>query len=151
MSRLFKDQSGYSLVEVMVAILILAIAIIPMVSMFDAGLRAAVLGGNYDTARTFANEKLEEIKALSFDSVVNATTDTPPGRYPEDATTNCNPGPPPESPVTSCTVQTDFMAVGVSDVNSTDGAGDYRTTMAQVTVTVRWSSGSYTTTGLISK
>jgi len=41
-----------------------SIAIIPMVSMFDAGLRAAVLGGNYDQARTLANEKLEEVKAL---------------------------------------------------------------------------------------
>ena len=56
-----KNEAGYSLVEVMVAIFILAVAIIPMVGMFDTGLRAAVLGGNYDRGRALANEKLEEV------------------------------------------------------------------------------------------
>ena len=37
-------QSGYSIVEVMAAIMILILAILPMVGMFDAALRAAVLG-----------------------------------------------------------------------------------------------------------
>ena len=82
-----KDESGYSLVEVMVAIMLLALAIIPMVGMFDAGLRAAVLGSNYDQARALANEQLEEVKALPYkraggpaDSVVElyAPTSSPP-------------------------------------------------------------------------
>jgi prepilin-type N-terminal cleavage/methylation domain-containing protein len=140
---LVRDQSGYSLVEVMVAIMILAIAIIPMVSMFDAGLRAAMLGGNYDTARAFANEKLEEVKSLSFNDAL--------ARYPEDSTTNCNPGPPAGSPVTSCTVLVDYVRLTATDVRSTNGNGDYPTTMVQVIVTVQWNSGSYTTTGLIAK
>ena len=59
-----RSESGYSLVEVMVAMMILAVAIIPMVGMFDAGLRAAVAGSNYDGARALANEKLEGIRAL---------------------------------------------------------------------------------------
>ncbi len=46
-----RNETGYSLVEVMVAIMLLSIAIIPMVSMFEAGLRVAVLGSNYDKAR----------------------------------------------------------------------------------------------------
>ena len=66
MTKRLKDESGYSLVEVMVAIMLLAIAIIPMVSMFDAGLRAAVLGGNFDQARAIAGEELEEVRALPF-------------------------------------------------------------------------------------
>jgi prepilin-type N-terminal cleavage/methylation domain-containing protein len=64
--RLLRSESGYSLVEVMVAIMILAIAILPMVSMFDAGLQASAQGSNYDEARALANEKLEEIKALPY-------------------------------------------------------------------------------------
>ena len=50
---------GYSLVEVLAAIAILSLAILPMVGMFEAALRAATLGGNYDKARALANEKLE--------------------------------------------------------------------------------------------
>ncbi|CAN5902179.1 hypothetical protein BH23ACT11_BH23ACT11_24390 [soil metagenome] len=61
-----QNESGYSLVEVMVAIMLLGLAILPMVGMFDAGLRAAVLGSNYDQARALANEQLEEIKALPY-------------------------------------------------------------------------------------
>lgn len=49
----------------MVSIVILTVAIIPMVGMFDSGLKAAVLGGNYDKARAAANTKLEEVKLLT--------------------------------------------------------------------------------------
>lgn len=143
MTRRLEDQDGYSLVEVMVAILILAVAIIPMVSMFDAGLNAAVAGSNYDQARALVNEKLEETKALPFGDAL--------ARYQEDSPTNCIPGPPSGSPVTSCTVTTDYVRMTASDVSSTNDVGDYATTMVQVTVTVQWNNGSYTTTGLIAK
>ncbi len=143
MANRLRGEDGYSLVEVMVAIMILALAIIPMVSMFDAGLRAAMLGSNYDIARNFAGEKLEETRALSFDSAL--------ARYPEDSTTTCNPGPPAGSPVTSCNVTTDYVRMTASDVSSTNSDGDYATTMVQVTVNVQWDNGSYETTGLIAK
>jgi prepilin-type N-terminal cleavage/methylation domain-containing protein len=61
--RVVRHESGYSLIEVVVAILLLSIAIIPMVSMFDAGLEAASTSGNYDKARALANSNLEVIKA----------------------------------------------------------------------------------------
>lgn len=66
MIKRFVDESGYSMVEVLAAIVILSVAILPMVGMFDAGLRAAVLGGNYDQARALANEKLENVEALGY-------------------------------------------------------------------------------------
>lgn len=69
MTRLLKNEAGYSLVEVMVSIMILAIAIIPMVSMFDMGLNAATRGSNYDKARAFANERLERAKTLPYPTV----------------------------------------------------------------------------------
>ncbi len=66
------EEVGYSLAEVMVAILILAIAIIPMVGMFDAGLRASVTGSNYDKARSLANERLERVRALPYNRPLGA-------------------------------------------------------------------------------
>ena len=64
--KCFREEAGYSLVEVMASIIILAIAILPMVGMFDMGLRTATTGSNYDKARTLANLKMEEAKSLPF-------------------------------------------------------------------------------------
>jgi prepilin-type N-terminal cleavage/methylation domain-containing protein len=67
--RLLQGESGYSLVEVMASIMILAIAIIPMVGMFDMGLNTATSGSHYDKARAFLNERLERTKVLPYESV----------------------------------------------------------------------------------
>jgi prepilin-type N-terminal cleavage/methylation domain-containing protein len=68
---LLKEERGYTLVEVMVAIVVLTIAIIPMMSMFDMGLKLATKGSDYDKARALANLKLEEAKSLPFSDVEN--------------------------------------------------------------------------------
>jgi hypothetical protein len=57
------------MVEVLASIMILSLAIIPMVAMFDLGLNAATTSGNYDRARALANKKLEQAKSLSYDQV----------------------------------------------------------------------------------
>ena len=62
-------QRGHSLVEVMASIIILSIAIIPMVGMFDAGLGLATRSGNYDRARAFASERLEYARSMSYGEV----------------------------------------------------------------------------------
>ena len=61
-----RGESGYSLVEVMASIIILALAILPMVGMFDMGLQSATRGSNYDKSRALANLKLEEAKSISL-------------------------------------------------------------------------------------
>ncbi|WP_166395694.1 type IV pilus modification PilV family protein [Rubrobacter marinus] len=68
MIKALKNEAGYSLVEVMASIVILSIAIIPMVSMFDVGLKSASQGGKYDKARTLANLTLEEAKSLPYNT-----------------------------------------------------------------------------------
>ena len=68
-AKRLKDESGYSLVEVMVSIMILTIAIIPMVGMFDMGLNAATRGSNYDKARALAKKQLEQAQSLSYGTV----------------------------------------------------------------------------------
>jgi prepilin-type N-terminal cleavage/methylation domain-containing protein len=81
-----REEAGYSLVEVMVSILILAIAILPMAGMLDMGLNSATAGSNYDKARALANLKLEEAKSLPFDSADDAIQDVK-DNFPEPAGT----------------------------------------------------------------
>ena len=69
LNRRLREESGYTLVEVMVSIMILSIAILPMVSMFGMGLNTANRGHNYDRARTLANTKLEQAKMLDYETV----------------------------------------------------------------------------------
>ena len=45
------DGTGSSLVEVSVAMVVLTLAVVPMVGMLEAGLRAAAASGDYDAAR----------------------------------------------------------------------------------------------------
>jgi prepilin-type N-terminal cleavage/methylation domain-containing protein len=63
------DESGYSLVEVMVAIVVLTVAVVPMVGMFEAAIQAADASGDYDEARTCAVQKLEQVKSLPYEAV----------------------------------------------------------------------------------
>jgi Tfp pilus assembly protein PilV len=63
------EESGYSIVEVMVAIVVLTIAIVPMAGMFDAAITAANASGDYDEARTCAVQILEHVKSLPYETV----------------------------------------------------------------------------------
>lgn len=129
-----KNESGYSLVEVMAAIMILAIAILPMVGMFDAGLRAAVLGSNYDQARALANEKLEEVRALEYEE---AEADYPPGGAPVSGTEG----------IFDYEVDTEYARLDGGEIVEDSDARD----MMKVIVTVEWEGKSYTTSGLVAR
>jgi prepilin-type N-terminal cleavage/methylation domain-containing protein len=128
---------GYSLVEVLVAIAILSLAVLPMVGMFDAALRAATLGGNYDKARALANEKLEEIRALPYSD---------PGGAADSVTERCPPATPTSGRrgIFTYTVQTRFVDASFS--NPTDSPP---TSQMRVEVEVEWQGKSYTTTGFV--
>lgn len=129
-----KNESGYSLVEVLAAIVILALAILPMVSMFDAGLRAAVLGSNYDQARVLANEELEEVRALGYEEANNVY---PPADSPHPCTD-------PVGDTFDCTVATEYQTLEDGEIVDDPGS------MMKVTVEVTWDeNNSYETTGLV--
>jgi prepilin-type N-terminal cleavage/methylation domain-containing protein len=131
--RRLREEAGYSLVEVIAAIMILSIAIIPMVGMFDAGLKAATAGSRYDQARVLANANLEKVRALSYQE---ATTQYPPG------TKDCPGG---ASGLDSCRVRTAYVNSSLQVVGTSQDA-------MQVEVIVRWDGGKeYTTTGLVAR
>ena len=53
----------------MVAIVVLTIAVVPMVGIFDAAIGAADASADYDKARTCALQKLEHLKSLPYEAV----------------------------------------------------------------------------------
>jgi hypothetical protein len=121
------NEYGYSLAEVLAAIVILTVAIIPMVGMFDAALRAVTASGDYDAARACAGQKLEQIRSLPYESV---------GALPDGT---CEPS------GLEYEVDEEFVDAGLENVEGDLG-------LTKVTVTVRWDDGdSYSATGVISR
>jgi len=128
------DEQGYSLVEVLVSIMILTIAIIPMVGMFDAGLRAASTSGNYDKARALANSNLESVKAMEFSTARNLSSCPRSGSSGFTCSVNVAP--------VYADAGGQFRNSGVSDPKD----------MLRVRVTVAWGSGkSFSTVGLVAR
>lgn len=72
-----ENEAGYSLVEVIVSILLLSIAIIPMVAMFDMGLNAATSASNHDKARALAKKQLEQAQSLPYSTVKTSFPNAP--------------------------------------------------------------------------
>lgn len=124
------------MVEVLAAIVILSLAILPMVSMFDAGLRAAVLGGNYDKARALANSNLEVAK-VDLSEV-------------EDSS-EC---PVKDESVFSCDVDTSYVYLDATEADTAEfresGPGD-PDDMVRVRVTVEWDDSEYITYGVVAE
>jgi len=52
-----------------VAMVVLTVAVVPMVGMFEEAIRAANSSGKYDEARTCAVQKLEQVKSLPYETV----------------------------------------------------------------------------------
>lgn len=144
----------------MASIFILAVAIIPMVAMFDSGLNAATTSSKYDKARTLANLKLEEAKGLSYDTAkdgfpVAGTTPSPSTGIYEDSSwrtyTGANSS---DFSGFGFKVRKQFMAqptvspTGFSEENFGYGTEDKR--LMKVTVTVQWDgSKTYSTSGVL--
>jgi hypothetical protein len=123
-----KRESGYSLVEVLAAIVVLTVAIIPMVGMFDAALRAVSASGDYDAARACAGQKLEQARSLPYETV---SAGLPDG--------TCEPS------GLAYEVSEEFVDTRLEDAGEDLG-------LTKVTVTVRWDGGdSYGATGVVSR
>jgi type II secretory pathway pseudopilin PulG len=123
-----RRESGYSLVEVMAAIVILTTAIIPMVGMFDAALQAVSTSGDYGVARACAGQKLEQLRSLPYETVSAGLPDgtcEPSGfRY---------------------AFHEELVNAELQGIQEDQG-------LTRVTVTVSWDGGdSYATTGVVSR
>jgi hypothetical protein len=127
--RALDTESGYSVVEVLAAIVILTVAILPMVGMFDAALQATGAGGDYDAARACANGVLEEAKSLPYETV---ETGLPQGVCPEASGF-------------AYEIDEDFVDASLREVGTDEG-------LIRLTVIVSWARGSsYDVTGVLSR
>ncbi len=157
-----KEEAGYSLVEVMVSIMILAVAVLPMVGMFDAGLKATSTSGDYDKARALANVVLEQAKGLSYEEVrddlpASSTTPGDSGSY-TDPSWRSYTGPN-SADFTGFEYKVDKQYLDQPPTDSSSdpasasqnfgsSAGDDG--LIRLTVTVRWGDDkTYSTTGVV--
>ncbi len=72
--RLEKEK-GISIIEVMIAITILALALLPMMATFETGISSTVVASEITTATQLANDRIEEIRNHSFLDVYNTYKD----------------------------------------------------------------------------
>jgi prepilin-type N-terminal cleavage/methylation domain-containing protein len=122
------EESGYSLVEVMVAMVVLTIAVVPMVGMFDAAIGAADGSADYDKARMCAVQKLEHLKSLPYEAVEGGLQ----GGV-------CNPS------GFGYTIATQSIGTDLGDGSGEEG-------MTMITVTVDWDGdNSYAISGVVSR
>lgn len=113
-----------------------------MVGMFDMGLNSASKAGNYDGGRNLANANLQKVQALPYSTAISIYK--PLNATPTPGTTvSCNTG------IYSCGVKTYYVREKLPSEVGNDFVDDSAsTTKMRVEVTVSWTGGSYTTTGL---
>ena len=112
----------------MVAMVVLTVAVVPMVGMFDAAIGAADTSADYDKARTCAVQKLEHLKSLPYGAVEGGLQ-----------------GGVCDSSGFGYTIATESI-----DTDLGDGSGEEGLTM--VTVTVDWDGeDSYVVSGVVSR
>lgn len=71
------NEKGLTLVEVLFAVIILAVALIPMLTMFTTGERFNAGARKMSTAVNLAQGKLEELKNTPFKDITDVTPATP--------------------------------------------------------------------------
>ena len=152
MARRLQNERGYSLVEVMASIVILSVAIIPMVGMFDMGLTMVSRGSNCDKARAFANERLERVKVLTYAEARDdfpealstpSPTATPAGSY----ASSDKPVPTSAGLPSGATYKVVKQYVELQSGSLQNSETDSR--MMRVTVEVTWSGAPLTVSGVV--
>jgi prepilin-type N-terminal cleavage/methylation domain-containing protein len=66
-----KNKSGFTLIEALMAIVVLTIGILGVIQLFPAGLNSAKLSKEETIATNLVQAKLEEDKANSYDNVIS--------------------------------------------------------------------------------
>lgn len=66
-------SSGFSLIEVLISLVILAISLLALAGLMTTTTKNNAFGGRLTEAATLAQDKLEELRAMSWGSVSNSS------------------------------------------------------------------------------
>lgn len=70
-------SNGFSLIEVLVALVILAISLLALAGLMTTTTKNNAFGGNLTEAATLAQDKLEELKVTGWDIIINGSDTNP--------------------------------------------------------------------------
>ena len=75
---MMKKSKGFTLIEVLISLVILAISLLALAGLMTTTTKNNSVGGRLTEAATLAQDKLEELRAVSWDNIpLNQTNDTP--------------------------------------------------------------------------
>jgi Tfp pilus assembly protein PilV len=112
----------------MVAMVVLTVAVVPMVGMFDAAIGAADASADYDKARTCAVQMLEQSKSIPYEAVEGG----------------------PKAGV--CNPSGFAYTIATQSIGTDLGEGSGEAGLMMVTVTVDWNGdNSYVVSGVVSR
>jgi type IV pilus assembly protein PilV len=70
-TKLFKKSTGFTLIEILIALVIFSVSILAFAGLTVTATRTGSYGGRMTEAVTFAQDKLEELKANSWGNIVS--------------------------------------------------------------------------------
>jgi prepilin-type N-terminal cleavage/methylation domain-containing protein len=77
---MWKRKEGFTLVEVMISLVLFAIALLAFTGLEIIALRNMTFSKDYAKANTYAQQKIEELKGTAWD-VVDAGSDAPEQKF----------------------------------------------------------------------
>jgi prepilin-type N-terminal cleavage/methylation domain-containing protein len=119
--KVLKRSNGFSLIEVIIALFILAIALLALAGLMISTTKNNSFGGHMTEAATFAQDKLEQLRAAPWASIVAGA----------DTVTTAIPGAP---------------GTGISYARSWTVAYNPNGDQAWVTITINWTDPTAKTT-----
>jgi prepilin-type N-terminal cleavage/methylation domain-containing protein len=110
--KLFLKSDGFSLIEVLIAIVILSISLLALAGLMATTSRNTSFGGHITEAATFAQDRLEQLRVTTWDNIITKTD--------------------PISPVGSTGIVYTRSWTVVSNANDT---------LKTITITISWNNG----------
>ncbi len=82
-----RDAAGFTMIEAIIAMLVTVVGLVSIAGMFTLAMKTNASSRNYTTATTFAQDKLEQLGAASFQRLVDPSrmTNNPDSHGADDA------------------------------------------------------------------
>src|SRR2546421_9452972 len=79
------SEAGFTLIEAVIAMLVTVIGLVSIAGMFTLAMKTNASSRNFTTATTFAQDRLEQLGAVSFQGLVDPSRMSPnPGSHGAD-------------------------------------------------------------------